>query len=106
MFESTGVKRRIVALLVLVLEVLRLVPGTEQIIALLDAAVGSLGGAALLHAGHQKTLSREKLAGAVSAIYLLIFLSSFFPPLVYLLPYLYKAAALLAAAKLGTTLGQ
>lgn len=101
MFKSSGLKRTLVAYLAVVADVLRVVPGTEPILAVIDALIGLLGGAALAHAGASKTLSKEKLAGAVAALYALIAIAPWFPPLVPFLPFLYKAAGVLSAVRVG-----
>lgn len=101
LFSSSGLKRRIVTLLAFVLDLTQQIPGLEQVNAALTAALGALGGTALLHAGAAGTLSQEKLAGVVSVLYALIGLSWVFPPLLPLVPYLTKAATVLATLRIG-----
>jgi len=104
--ESKGIKRKVVALLALVIDVLAQIPGLGEVIIALETATGMLGGTAVIHAGANGTLNKEKLAGAVSALYFVIFLANFTPLLVPLLPTLYKTAGVLAAVRLGTAVSE
>lgn len=103
---SRGLKRKAVSLLALLVDVLSQIPGAEPVVAVLSQILGVLGGAAIGHAGAAGTLNKEKIAGAVSALYLLIFISSFVPALIPYLPVLYKVAGTLAAVRLGCAIPQ
>lgn len=100
--ERGGLKRRIVSALALVIDIVTQVPGLEGVAAALQQVNGALGGAAIVHGGAKGDLSQEKLAGAISATYLLIALSYVFPVLLPIQPGLLKAAGVLAAVRLGT----
>lgn len=101
MLTSKGIKRRLVVYIGLLADVLRAIPGAAPILLVLDSLNALLGGAALSHATVAGTLTKEKIAGAAAIIYILIALSAYLPILVPYLPYLYKAAGLLSAARVG-----
>lgn len=98
---SKGLKRRVVTYLALLADVLRSIPGAEPALPIIDTTLGLLGGSAVAHAGAAGTLSQEKIAGAVAALYALIALAPFVPALLPLLPFLYKATGVLSALRVG-----
>lgn len=106
LIESSGIKRKLVTWLAFVLDVTRLIPGAEQAVLLLDQINGTLGIGAVGHAAGSNTLSKEKIAGVVAVLYGLIALSIWIPALAPALPFLYKAAGTLAAARLGLALAK
>lgn len=96
-----GLKRHLASVLAAVLEVLRVVPGAEQIVLWLEKAAGALGLVGLGHAAAKGTVSRFKLAGLSSLVSTIILLAYFVPSLQSLVPVLQKVAALLGAAAVG-----
>lgn len=103
MFNSTGLKRKAATLIASLLSVIDGIPGTEQISAVLGTVNGVLGGVAISHAGVAGTLSKEKISGAVAALYALIFILHFIPQLAPIIPALQKLAGILAVAKVGSS---
>lgn len=101
-FNSIGLKRYIASAVSVILEVLRLIPGTETLVTILEKINGLLGFTAVAHAAKSKSLSLAKLAAASAGLSFLIALAPFVSELQPLLPYFSKIAALLGAAALGS----
>lgn len=101
LLRSFGLKRYVASGLAALIEVLRLVPGSEVVVAVLVKVNAALGFAAVGHASIAGTISTAKLAAASSALSLLIAIVPFVPALHAVAPLLGKIAALLGAAALG-----
>lgn len=100
-FDREGFKRQIAALLSVVVEVLRLVPGAGQFLWIIEAIAAFFGITGIGHATAKGTLTRKKLATASAAVASLIAVCYFIPVLAPLIPYLQTLAALLGSAALG-----
>lgn len=104
LFSSKGIKRLIVGYVSIILEVVRLIPGSDLLVLPLQHLLGFLGASAAVHATTAKTVSRQKLLFITSILSVLITLSYIFP---WLAPYretFEQLAALLAAGGVGATL--
>ena len=96
-----GVKRHLASVLAAVLEVLRAIPGTEQLVFSVEKIAGGLGIVGLGHAAVKGSVSRFKLAGLSSLVSTLILLAYFVPSLQEFVPVLQKVAGVLGAAAVG-----
>lgn len=102
--KSVGLKRYIASLLATVVEVLRVIPGSQEVISGIELAAGLIGITGIAHASSAKTLSKKKLLTASSLISFLIILVPYFPEAAPLLPLLQKAAALVGALGVGASI--
>ncbi len=104
LFSSSGLKRLIASALCAVIEVLRSIPGTGEIVAVLEALAGVFGVTGLAHAAVAKTVSQKKLAGVASLIAILIIIAQYVPALQPYVPLLEKIAAILGSAGVGVAI--
>lgn len=102
LFSSLGLKRLIASLLSVIVEVLRVIPGTAEAVSAIEVVAGFFGITGITHAGVKGTLTKKKLATAAAAVSALIALSHVVPGLQPLVPYLEKIAAFLGAAAIGS----
>lgn len=102
LLRSFGLKRLITSWLNVIVEVLRVVPGSSEYIAVIELLAGYLGITGIGHAGINGDLTKKKLATASAAVASLVLVSTFVPQLAPLRPVLEKLAALLGAAALAT----
>jgi hypothetical protein len=100
-FKSSGLKRKLVGYLVILVEALRQVPGAEPVVIILEQAVGALGGVAAGHAASAGTLAQTKLLSISSILSFLVLASKFIPALAPYSDVLQEAASIFAAGGLG-----
>lgn len=100
-FNSFGLKRLIASYLSVIVEVLRSIPGTADVIHVLEVVAGMFGIVGITHAGTSGNITRKKLSTAAAALAFLIVLARFIPAMGPFVPFLEKAAALIGAASLG-----
>jgi hypothetical protein len=102
-----GVAKRLVASwLNVIVEALRVIPGTSEYIYTIEVAAGFFGITGIGHAGVKGTISKKKTASASAAVASLIALSYVFPVLIPFRPFLEKLAAILGAAAIGANLSK
>lgn len=104
LFDSSGLKRLIASALCAIIEVLRGIPGTAEIISVLEALAGAFGAVGLTHAAAAKTVTRKKLTGIASLIAILIIIAQYVPALQPYVPLLEKIAAILGSAGVGAAI--
>ena len=99
---SAGIKRQIAAVLAIILEVLRAIPGGNELVLALEGVAATVGLAGLGHAAAQNTLlARKRLAGLASLCMIMATVLKFFPDYAGFVMPLEQAAALFGAASLG-----
>lgn len=110
LFTSKGLKRKIVAWLSTLVEFLLalpvLPPSLYGSIKILNQAIQILGGVAVTHAAVSKTLDKSVILSLAAAVNGLIFVSTFFPPLLIIVPTLIKISLFLSPLAAGTTLAK
>lgn len=102
--KSKGLKRKITALLLMLIEALSPFPGMHKVIEVLTQVAGVLGGAAATHATVAGTLGKAKLMSLAAVLSFLVFLAAFIPALASAVPILTKLSVLLGAVGVGATL--
>lgn len=100
-FSSFGLKRLVASYLSIIVEVLRAVPGTAEIISSIEMVAGLFGITGIVHTGTTGDLTKKKLSTAAAAIAAVLFLARFIPAMAPFVPILEKVAALLGAAAVG-----
>jgi hypothetical protein len=105
LLKSFGLKRKVVGYLVILIEVLRQVPGAEAAVIALEQLVGALGGVAVGHAAAQGTVAEKKLLSISSVLSFLVLASRFIPSLAAYTDVLQEAATIFAAGGLGAAYG-
>ena len=97
----TGMKRLVAAALSAIVEVLRVIPGTQEYIVVIEMVAGFFGITGITHAGATGNLTTRKLATASAAVAVLIAVTYFVPALESFRPKLQTIAALLGSAAVG-----
>lgn len=106
LFTSEGLKRKIAALLSLVLGVVAMFPGAQPIKDAVQLIASLFGVTGLVHATAAHTLSQHTLAGLASAVSIIIALSHVFPQLLPIVGPLQYVATMLGAATVGSALSK
>ena len=101
LFSSFGLKRLIASYLSIIIEVLRAMPGTAEVISTIEVVAGLFGITGIAHAGATGDLTRKKISTAAAALAGLVFVARFVPALAPFIPILEKIAAMLGAAAVG-----
>lgn len=102
--RSLGLKRLVASWLNVIVEVLRAVPGTAETVASIEVVAGLFGITGLGHAGVSGTVTKKKIATASALVSVLLAASYAIPALAPFAPILQKAAAVLGAAAVGSSL--
>lgn len=106
MFTSKGIKRLIASILLPIIGILKAIPGTAEIIAVLETIAGLFGLAGVAHAVPAKTLDKKKLASLAAALAVLLRLLPLIP---WLQPYeelIQQIAEIIGALAAGTYIPQ
>lgn len=104
MFASWGLKRLLSAILLPIVEVLKSIPGTAEIIAALEALAAVFGITGLAHATKARTVGRKKLVSIAALLAILIEVAQFVPGMQPYIPLLQKIAAIFGATAVGAAL--
>lgn len=99
--DSFGLKRRITALLAVLVELARSDPKYNSYISIVEQIAGWLGITSLVHAGAKGTLKQFKALTWGAAFTGLIALAHYVPQLTPFVPFLYKLSAFLSALGIG-----
>lgn len=102
-FESLGLKRKIAAILAIIIEIAAVIPELAPIMPILQYIGALFGVTGIVHGTAAKTISKFKLSTLASLLTALAALSLYVPALAPYTDYLQKAAAIIGGIVLGTT---
>lgn len=106
MFTSFGIKRLVAAILLPILELLKSIPGTGELIMAVEAIAALFGVTGLAHAAKARTISRKKLLSTAALLAILLEIAQLVPALHPYIPLLQKIAALFGAVAAGSAINK
>ena len=103
--KSTGLKRQIASLLLVLIELARSTPVLSGYVIVLEQLATLFGATGATHAAIAGTLDKHKVSSIASILAVLLGIGTFVPALTPYLPILQKIASLLGAVSLGIATG-